>query len=69
VLAQAVAGLIDVNVTPATLSDAASMLGDELDPQEDQQASVAMRRYLAKLLLVRGVAALLARPELAGEPA
>jgi carbon-monoxide dehydrogenase medium subunit len=69
VLAQAAASLIDVDVTPAALSDAASMLGDELDPQEDQQASVAMRRHLAKLLLVRGVAALLARPELAGEPA
>jgi len=69
VLAQAAASLIDVAVTPAALSDVASALGDELDPQEDQQASVAMRRHLAKVLLIRGVAALLGRPELAGEPA
>ncbi len=69
VLAQAAANLIDVAVTPAALSDAATALSDELDPQEDQQASVAMRRHLAEVLLVRGVAALLARPELAGEPA
>jgi aerobic carbon-monoxide dehydrogenase medium subunit len=69
VLAQAAAGLIDVAVTSAILSGVASALGDELDAQEDQQASVAMRRHLAKVLLVRGVAALLGRPELAGEPA
>ena len=41
-------------------------LSAELDPQEDQQASVAMRRHLAKVLLVRGVSALLGRPELSG---
>jgi carbon-monoxide dehydrogenase medium subunit len=69
VLTQATAGLIGVAVTPEVLSDVASALGEELDPQEDQQASVAMRRHLAKVLLTRGVAALLARPELAGEPA
>ncbi len=68
VLAQA-AGLINVAVTPEALSEAASALDDELDPQEDQQASVAMRRHLAKVLLMRGVAALLGRPELAGGPA
>jgi carbon-monoxide dehydrogenase medium subunit len=69
VLAQATASLINVAVTPAILSDVASALGEELDPQEDQQASVAMRRHLAKVLLVRGVGALLGRPELAGGPA
>jgi aerobic carbon-monoxide dehydrogenase medium subunit len=69
VLAQAAAGLIDVAVTPAILSGVASALGEELDPPEDQQASVAMRRHLAKVLLVRGVAALLGRLDLAGEPA
>jgi carbon-monoxide dehydrogenase medium subunit len=68
VLAQA-ASLINVAVTPEALSEAASALDDELDPQEDQQASVAMRRHLAKVLLMRGVAALLGRPELAGGPA
>jgi aerobic carbon-monoxide dehydrogenase medium subunit len=46
------------------LSEASTALGEELDPQEDQQASVAMRRHLAKVLLARCVAALLGRPEL-----
>jgi carbon-monoxide dehydrogenase medium subunit len=66
VLADAAARLIGVPVTPALLSDATAALAEELDPQEDQQASVAMRRHLAKVLLVRGVSALLGRPELAG---
>ena len=66
VLAAAAARLIGVAVTPALLSDAAAALAEELDPQEDQQATAAMRRHLAKVLLVRGVSALLGRPELAG---
>ena len=65
-LAKAAARLINVPVTPTVLSEAAAALADELDPQEDQQASAAMRRHLAKVLLVRGVSALLGRPELAG---
>jgi aerobic carbon-monoxide dehydrogenase medium subunit len=65
-LAKAAARLINVPVTPTLLSEAAAALADELDPQEDQQASAAMRRHLAKVLLVRGVSALLGRPELAG---
>jgi carbon-monoxide dehydrogenase medium subunit len=65
-LAKAVARLINVPVTPTVLSEAAAALADELDPQEDQQASAAMRRHLAKALLVRGVSALLGRRELAG---
>jgi carbon-monoxide dehydrogenase medium subunit len=69
VLAQAAASLINVAVTPEALSEAASALDDELDPQEDQQASAAMRQHLAQVLLIRGVAALLGRPELAGGPA
>jgi aerobic carbon-monoxide dehydrogenase medium subunit len=69
VLAQAAASLINVAVTPAILSGAALALGEELDPQEDQQASATMRRHLAKVLLMRGVAALLGRPDLAGGPA
>lgn len=56
--------LINVPVTPATLADAAAMLASELDPLEDQQASQAVRRHLAKVLLRRCVAALLTRPEL-----
>jgi carbon-monoxide dehydrogenase medium subunit len=66
VLADVTARLTGVAITPALLSDAAAALAEELDPQEDQQASVAMRRHLAKVLLVRGVSALLGRPELAG---
>jgi carbon-monoxide dehydrogenase medium subunit len=63
-LARAAGKLIDAPVTPALLSDALSDLADELDPQEDHQATPAMRRHLAKVLLKRCVAALLARPEL-----
>jgi carbon-monoxide dehydrogenase medium subunit len=69
VLAGAVARLINVAITPALLSDVAAALAKELDPQEDQQASAAMRRHLAKVLLVRGVMALLGRPDLAGASA
>jgi carbon-monoxide dehydrogenase medium subunit len=69
VLAGAVARLINVPITPALLSDVAAALAKELDPQEDQQASAAMRRHLAKVLLVRGVMALLGRPDLAGASA
>jgi carbon-monoxide dehydrogenase medium subunit len=63
-LAGAAGKLIKVAVTPAVLSEALSALADELDPQEDHQATPAMRRHLAKVLLTRCVAALLARPEL-----
>ena len=64
VLAKAAAKLIGVDVTPAVLAEASAALDAELDPQEDQQASPAMRRHLAKVLLRRGVAALLGRPDL-----
>jgi len=63
-LAKAASKLIGVAVTPAVLAEAARALDDELDPQEDQEASPAMRRHLAKVLLARGVAALLQRPDL-----
>jgi aerobic carbon-monoxide dehydrogenase medium subunit len=64
VLAGVAAGLIGVVVTPALLSAASAALGEELDAQEDQQASASMRRHLAKVLLVRCVSALLRRPDL-----
>jgi carbon-monoxide dehydrogenase medium subunit len=64
VLAKAANKLVGVAVTPAVLSDACTALVDELDPQDDQQASASMRRHLAKVLLLRCVAALLARPDL-----
>jgi carbon-monoxide dehydrogenase medium subunit len=64
VLASAASKLVGIAITPAILSDASAAFGDELDPQADQQASASMRRHLAKVLLVRGVAALLNRPDL-----
>lgn len=51
-------------LTASMLADAQSALDDELDPQEDQQATAGMRRYLARQLLARCVAELLGRPEL-----
>ena len=63
-LAKAASRLISVDVTPVALATASQALDEELDPQEDQQASPAMRRHLAKVLLKRGVAALLGRPDL-----
>jgi carbon-monoxide dehydrogenase medium subunit len=64
VLAEAAARLVGSVVTPAVLSEASTALGDELNTQEDQQASASMRRHLAKVLLVRCVSALLGRPDL-----
>ena len=64
VLAGAAKQLVKVVVTPALLSEASTALGDELDPQEDQQASASMRRHLAKILMARCTAALLGRPDL-----
>jgi aerobic carbon-monoxide dehydrogenase medium subunit len=65
VLAGAARTLVNAPVTPALLSKASDALGEELDPNEDQQASPAMRRHLAKVLLMRCVSALLCRPSLA----
>jgi aerobic carbon-monoxide dehydrogenase medium subunit len=65
-LASVATRLIDVNVTGSLLSQAADALGDALNPQEDQQASSAMRIHLAKVLLCRCVAMLLDQPNLSG---
>ena len=62
--AKAAMMLVGVEVTPARLSEGSLALGEELDPQDDQQASVAMRRHLAKVFLARGVSALLGRTDL-----
>ena len=64
VLAKAAGALVKTAITPATLAAASAALGAELDPQDDQQASASMRRYLAKVLLARCVSALLRRPDL-----
>ncbi|ANW00504.1 FAD binding domain-containing protein [Bradyrhizobium icense] len=69
-LANSAGKLIDVAITSAMLSEACSALDEELSPLEDQQATPAMRRRLAKALLVRCVSYLLSRPDLrAGVPA
>jgi carbon-monoxide dehydrogenase medium subunit len=64
VLARATAGLVHVPMTPTALSAASAALAEELDPQDDQQASADMRRHLAKVLLARCVSALLGRSDL-----
>lgn len=63
-LARSAGTLVDVVITPAVLARAASVLHDELEPLEDQQATPAMRRHLAKVLLTRCISSLLARPDL-----
>lgn len=64
VLAKAAGKLTGVTVTPGLLDEAATALTAELEPHEDQQASPAMRRHLARVLMSRCVAALLNRPDL-----
>jgi carbon-monoxide dehydrogenase medium subunit len=63
-LAGAADQLVNVAVTPELLTKASAELGEELDPQEDQQATPAMRRHLAKILFSRCVSTLLSRPDL-----
>jgi carbon-monoxide dehydrogenase medium subunit len=67
VLAKAAAKLTGVAVTAQALREACRALREELDPHDDQQATAAMRRHLANVLLRRCMAALLGRPELATE--
>jgi carbon-monoxide dehydrogenase medium subunit len=69
VLAGVAIKLVNVAVMPDSISGAAALLDQQLDPQDDQQASAAMRRHLAKVLLRRCVATLLDRPELMGATA
>jgi len=64
VLAKAARKLVGGALTPAVVADACAALSEEFDPHDDQQASASMRRHLAKVLLVRCVSALLARPDL-----
>jgi carbon-monoxide dehydrogenase medium subunit len=63
-LAKSAARLVDVAITSMALSEACSALDEELDPLEDHQATPAMRRHLAKVLLARCVSSLLDRPDL-----
>jgi aerobic carbon-monoxide dehydrogenase medium subunit len=60
--------LINVAMTRELVSAASTELGEELDFQDDQQASGEMRRHLAQLLLGRCVSQFLGRADLcAGE--
>jgi aerobic carbon-monoxide dehydrogenase medium subunit len=63
-LAESAGKLIDVAITAAVLSEASSSLDEELDPLGDQQATPAMRRHLAKVLLARCVSSLLSHSNL-----
>jgi carbon-monoxide dehydrogenase medium subunit len=70
VLASAANKLINVSITSSVLSEASAALGGELAPYDDQQATASMRQHLARVLLARGVSALLGRPDLGrGVPA
>ena len=64
VLAGAASRLVNVAITPAVLTEASAVLGEELDPQHDQHASASMRRHLARVLLARCASTLLGRPDL-----
>lgn len=64
VLAKTANRLLNVDVTSTLVSSVSAALGAELSPHDDQQASHAMRRHLARVLFSRCVAALLGRPEL-----
>jgi aerobic carbon-monoxide dehydrogenase medium subunit len=66
VLANAANRLVGVAVTPAILAEASAVLGEQLQPHEDHQASASMRRHLAKVLLARSISALLSRTDLGG---
>ena len=56
--------LIGKPVDAGALAAAQAALASELDPQEDQQASAAMRRHMARQLLSLCVATLMRRPDL-----
>jgi aerobic carbon-monoxide dehydrogenase medium subunit len=64
ILSNAVGELVNAAVTPALLAHISAALREELDPHADQQASSAMRRHLAEVLMRRCVSTLLARPDL-----
>jgi carbon-monoxide dehydrogenase medium subunit len=66
VSAAAAKGLLKTAITSELISQASAALADELEPQDDQQASGAMRLHLAKVLLARCIGSLLGRGDLVG---
>jgi len=68
-LAGAANKLVNVTITPGVLAEAAAALSAELYAHADQQATAAMRRHLATVLMVRCVSTLLGRRDLSvGSP-
>ena len=63
-LAASAGKLVDVAITSEVLTGMFSALDEELDPLQDHQATSAMRRHLAKVLLVRCISSLLGRSDL-----
>src|SRR4051794_2737317 len=63
-LAGAAGKLVGVAISSLVLSETFSALDEELDPLEDHQATPAMRRHLARVLLARCISSLLGRPDL-----
>ncbi len=63
-LASASSELTGKQLSPSMLTSAQAALDAEIDPEEDQQASAAMRRHMARQLLSLCVATLLGRPDL-----
>ncbi|MDB5616542.1 xanthine dehydrogenase family protein subunit M [Tardiphaga sp.] len=63
-LASCARELVGGPVTSSMLVAAQAALDAELEPEEDQQASAAMRRHMARQLLSLCVATLLRRPDL-----
>ncbi|MBN9004057.1 MAG: xanthine dehydrogenase family protein subunit M [Rhizobiales bacterium] len=64
ILAKASRHLIGRPVTEVMLAEACGALGDELAPQDDHQATIGMRHYLARQLLIACVVSLLGRSDL-----
>jgi carbon-monoxide dehydrogenase medium subunit len=64
VLARSAVDLVDKAVTQPLVTDVAAAIADELDPPDDQQASPAMRKQLARVLIARCISTLLDRPDL-----
>ena len=65
----AAAALVGRAVTPEAVAEAQSALAHDLEPQEDQQASAAMRLHLARTLLARCIGSLLDTPDNRGSAA
>jgi carbon-monoxide dehydrogenase medium subunit len=64
VLAKSVANLVNKAITPSLAVDVTSAIVGELNPPDEQNASGAMRRHFARILIARCISTLLGRPDL-----